>query len=357
MKFINKIHKIIYPYTPKRFKNKGYKYAFNLFRNRKKHFITFHTRPKQAANVGVWSDELKNLPKFAVVIQGPIMKEDDFTLETVKIYKKIFNKAIIIVSTWDTEDENNIKKIKDENIEVILNKEPEFSGPSHINYQIVSSSAGIRKAFELGAEYVLKTRTDQRIYAINISEFLYSLVKTFPLAKSYKQKERLITSSLNTFKYRMYSPSDMFSFGQVGDMLRYWGPELDLRKDLNINCSTIRDFAKLRICEAYLLTEFSKNIGRELNWTLKDSWQILVDHFCVIDQHSLDLYWNKYERQREYRYLKYGGVLNSQELSFREWLNLYHNLNNRLIIPEEILDTPFRSLVTKPEINKLNIIN
>ncbi|MFH1427398.1 MAG: WavE lipopolysaccharide synthesis family protein [Patescibacteria group bacterium] len=350
MKFINKIHKIIYPYTPKRFKNKGYKYAFNLFRNRKKHFITFHTRPKQAANVGVWSDELINLPKFAIVIQGPILKDDDFTLETVKIYKKIFNQAIIIVSTWDTEDLDYINKIRQENIEVILNKEPEFSGPSHINFQIISASAGVRKAAELGAEYVLKTRTDQRIYAINVLEFLHSLVKTFPLSKNYKQKERLITTSLNTFKYRMYSPSDMFSFGSIEDMLKYWGPELDLRKGLNTSYQTAREFAKLRICEAYLLTEYLKNIGREINWTLQDSWQVLADHFCVIDQHSLDLYWYKYERQKEYRYLKYGGVLNSQELNFREWLNLYNHLNNRHAIPEEILDTPFRSLISRPEI-------
>ena len=352
MKFINKIHKIIYPITPKKFKNLGLKYAFNLIRNRKKIFITFHSRPKYADSVGLWSDKLVHPPKFAIIIQGPIAKDYDFTLETIKIYKKIFNSAIIILSTWENEreDKKYIEKINKENIEILFNKEPEYAGASHINHQITSSLAGIKKAKEMGAEYALKSRADQRIYGINTMEFFYNLAKTFPVAEPYldKQKERIVSISLDSFKYRLYCVSDMAVFGNIQDMILYWSPDLDTRPDLTKECKTERDFAKLRVCDIYLSTEFLKKIGREPKWSLKDYWQVLADHFCIVDQQSINLIWNKYEKHKEYKYLKYNEVLNSQELTFREWFNIYSNLNNKANIPEHALDKPFRSKIEKP---------
>jgi len=81
-----------------------------------------------------------------------------------------------------------LDKFTDENINVVLSKKPDYPGVSNVNFQIVSSSTGIVKAKELGAEYCLKTRTDQRMYAPNIKEFLINLLKTFPVNKEYKQK-------------------------------------------------------------------------------------------------------------------------------------------------------------------------
>ena len=64
--------------------------------------------------------------KFAIIIQGPIENEDEFTLETVKIYKKIFPNTKIILSTWNTEKQSIIDKFKRENIEIILNEIPKI---------------------------------------------------------------------------------------------------------------------------------------------------------------------------------------------------------------------------------------
>lgn len=44
--------------------------------------------------------------ELAIVLQGIVAIQDDCTLETVRLYKKIFPSAIIILSTWDfTSDE------------------------------------------------------------------------------------------------------------------------------------------------------------------------------------------------------------------------------------------------------------
>ena len=361
MSAVNKLIALLRLIAPQKFRHAGLKFYFNAWRNRKKYFITSHLRPKYADKVNVWSDELKRAPKCAIIIQGSLLKENNFTLETIRLYKKIFFGANIIVSTWDTEEPTYIEKIKKENIDVILNTEPEISGPSHINYQLKSTSAGIRRAKELSVEYVLKTRTDQRIYGINVLDYFYNLLKTFPppagyseqdaryigRTARYKQKERIIGVSLNTFKYRLYDLSDMVVFGNLEDMELFWSAAPDIRPYKDNPDFTQGEFSRLRICEMYLTSEFLKNIGRELKWTLEDSWQAMADHFIVVDQASIDLYWHKYKKYKEFRYRKYGAILNNREMSFLEWLNLYKGLSNKKFIPEAALAKRFNDIVPR----------
>ena len=106
----------------------------------------------------------------------------------------------IIVSTWDDESAIQLQRLRDEGVDVLENRKPGFAGISHINYQIVSSLAGIRRAARFGVEYVLKTRTDQRLYAPNIAEYLCNLLDVFPVAKGYQQNKRIIGVSLNTYQ-------------------------------------------------------------------------------------------------------------------------------------------------------------
>jgi len=87
--------------------------------------------------------------------------------------------------------------------------------------------------------------------------------------------------------------------------------------------------------------------GRNPDWTLKDSWQAFADNFCVVDAGSLDLYWYKYERYKEYRHLSYGAITAERELGFLDWFNLYSNLANKQRIPEEVLEGSFTGHVNK----------
>jgi hypothetical protein len=322
------------------------KKLFSKIEQSKKVLYTFHKRPLFSRQVNTWSDPVNNLPRFAIVIQGPVAKDCDFTLETVRLYKKHFVGANIIVSTWDDEPVNYADKIKEQGAEVILNAKPKFPGTSHINFQIASSLAGVKKAQSLGAQYVLKTRTDQRMYAPNVLEYFYNLLEKFPPAPGFKQKRRILGVSLNTFKYRLYDLSDMNIFGHVDDMLVYWGPGFDDRKFSKIP-EKLGDWSKARLCEVYLSTKFLEAAGRNLTWTLKDSWQAFAENLCVVDAGSLDLYWYKYERNKEYRHLDYGAVTNEKELGFSDWFNLYSNLSNRLRVPEEALDEAFTAQVNK----------
>jgi len=309
-------------------------------------FITMHKRPQYADSVGIWSDRLINRPKLGLVIQGPLVKDLDFTLETVRIYKKTFAGSTIILSTWKDEETKYLDLFRKEGIEIVLNGYPANPGQSNINYQIVSSSAGTRRAKESGAEYLLKTRTDQRICGINVEEYLFNTIKAFPVSPGYDQKERIIGVSLDSFKYRPYDLSDMIIYGHIDDAMVFWGAELDKREVKDIGSVPLREWIAMRFAHIYLVTEYLFRIGREPKGTLEDSWQIFADHFCVVDHASLDLFWFKYDRHNEYKWSDYSSVRNSQLMSFHEWFNMYSNLRNKTIPDESILDEPFTSVIT-----------
>ena len=60
--------------------------------------------------------------ELAIVLQGIVAIQDDCTLETVRLYKKIFPSAIIILSTWDFTSDELLQKFREEGCEIVLCK-------------------------------------------------------------------------------------------------------------------------------------------------------------------------------------------------------------------------------------------
>jgi hypothetical protein len=299
-------------------------------------FITEHKRPKNSADFNIKSQLSSRDESVAIVLQGPILTTDDFTYQTLLLYAKNFKNAILIVSTWADEDEETIKKIQSTGAIVIQNGKPAIAGNAHINYQITSANSGILKARELGAAYVMKTRTDQRVYGLNVTDHFLNLMETYPLKNTSVQKQRLIVPNINTFLYRMYGITDMLMFGDIQDMILYWSAEHDNRiipdeKDVH----TVKEFANLRVSEIYLCTEFLKKTGKKIEWTIADSWQVFASNFCIVDYQSIDLYWPKYLPHTEYRNRYYTANNTHQLIAFTDWLSLYHN--NYLTPPDTYL--------------------
>ena len=307
--------------------------------------ITYHKRPQYSDDVSTTSYPWPNQKKLAIILQGPVIKENDFTIETIKIYIKHFPDDLIILSTWNDEDTVYLTKCPTKGVKIIFNKKPDYSGNQNINYQIASTYAGVIEAKENNFEYILKTRTDQRLYSPDSKEFLFNILDNFPIDNGYNQKSRIIGVSLNTFKFRPYGLSDMTLFGQIDDMIRYWGVKHDLRKPEDflisyMSCKSpkMRDFMRLKLCEIYLFTNFLESLGRDIKWTLADSWDAFACHTCIIDKESLDLYWPKYQKFREFRYLEYSGATMKDELSFHDWLSLFSRKGNIEPVFEEIIE-------------------
>ncbi len=311
------------------------KWFFAKVSTAKREFVTTHTRPMSAQKIHTWSDPLKSTSKTAIVLEGRLIAEQNFTIETVRVYKKHFPSTIIIVSTDIGSDPTIISELKAEGVKVIENEKPSIAGIGNINFQLVPTLSGLEAAKLAGAEFVYKTRCDQRMYGVNINEFLLNLIHAFPVAPGFKQKYRIIASSFLTLKYVPYLVTDMFQFGHIDDMIEYWSAAHDTRSAPAKPILTVQDVMDARIAESYLASEFLTRIGRSVSWSIEDSWQAYADHFCIVDRETLDLYWYKYDSYKEYRMKDYSGVSNSHLLTFAEWFNLYKGLSNKQSIPQE----------------------
>ena len=292
-------------------------------------FYNLKNFPIKAKNYQLQSDAY-TIPSLCIVIQGPIVKENDFTLETCKIYKKIFNNSeTIILSTWDTEDKKYLKNFEAIGVKVLLSKAPDFAGRANLNYQILSTMKGLKEGEKLGCEYAIKTRTDQRFYSTNLSRDLFNLLKIYPPSPNYNMHSRLVALSFNSFKYRYYG---MFLFGNTQDMLKYWNSPLDTKKYEEYKTIKQKDLWQQYCSETYIASHFLKNIGVTPEYTLKHTWKIYKDLFIFIDKEILDMYWPKYTNLDSRWRLFRPNML--EEMRHSDWLNLY--LNDDFFIKEDI---------------------
>ncbi|MCG8653851.1 MAG: WavE lipopolysaccharide synthesis family protein, partial [Pirellulales bacterium] len=196
------------------------------------------------------------------------------------------------------------------------------SGPAHLNHQILSTRRGIAEAEQFGVDYVLKTRSDTRLHSPHIADFLTGMVRAFPFSKGCGQQERIAVLDYATRLYMPYHPSDILMFGRAADLKQYWsaplcGPEVEM--DLP---NTIGRWINESIPEIILCRHYFEQLSIPLDGTLDQWWQLLADHFVVVDRASLGFFWPKYNYYDDH-------VSNDQEefgnqaiCSFRHWINL-----------------------------------
>ncbi len=294
----------------------------------KDNYLTYHLRPKIAANFHLEST-CKIDEKFAVIIQGPVQEKFNFLKNTLEIYSKIFKNSFFIVSTWENENVDLINTLKKDNTFILFNKEPSKS-QSNVNHQIISTNAALNLAKEKGAKYSIKTRSDIRLNKNNIETFLLSLLKTFPVKKNSLIRSRIIVPSLITFKFRIYSLSDIVMIGETEDLIQYFSLETysEGLKKFDLNEENLLKNETPVVAEIFLCSRFINQIDNQMNWELKSWWEALKNYFCIIDNSSLDLFWYKYDWEYEYRYLRTYSDKFSRAIDFQDWLSLYHGYTN-----------------------------
>ena len=296
--------------------------------NTKNNYLTYHLRPKKAENFNLEST-CKIDEKIAVIIQGPIQEKFDFLKNTLEIYKKIFKNSIIIISTWKSEDIERINTLKDENIYILFNDEPEKS-QSNIDHQIFSTNIALKFAINHNAKYSIKTRADVRLNKSNLETFFISLIKTFPVKTNSLIKSRIVVPSLITFKFRIFSLSDIVMFGETNDLLQYFDLELfrDGLKKFDLNEKKLLKNETPVVAEIFLCARFMNKLNNSINWNLESWWDSLKNYFCIIDNSSLDLFWHKYDWNYEYRYIRTYSDKFARAIDFQDWLSLYNNSEN-----------------------------
>ena len=76
-------------------------------------FLSYSFRPKLEKDTFKNIKFQNNSENTAIIIQGPVKNYENFVIETIKIYSKIFPEALLVLSTWEDEVNksflNNIK--------------------------------------------------------------------------------------------------------------------------------------------------------------------------------------------------------------------------------------------------------
>lgn len=275
---------------------------------------------------------LKEFEKsVALVIQGPVTYQQDFTYKSLQLYHQNFPDMKIILSVWDDEKvEEYYPDLGLYNVKVVYSKRPLIRGYQNTNLQLTTVCAGIAKAKELGCEYAFKTRTDMRFYSPDMLTLMYWYMHEFPVRNNTLQKKRLVIFPPR-YDYFFFI-RDFFMFGQVDDMMNYW----DI--DRNFTDEYVGESA-----ETMLGIRYAKYIGCNIDNDLmhvEEYRKIMADIFAVVDDKLLDYVWYKYFYNKLWEHEYHYNVMN-----FSDWFADQNEKQNcasivNTLVLEEKTDKP-----------------
>ena len=300
-----------------------------------------------------------SLADTAIILQGPIQYEDDFTLETIYRYRKIYPDTLIIVSTWEGEVTTLFRFLASSiNVLIIENKKPSDAGSSNINYQLTSTRSGLSAAQEFkDIKYAIKTRSDQCFFLPDFLLYMKNMLKTYKCERPEQEERLLFLGGWNSMCFFPFRISDFMVFGALGDLIRYyscsghsqyldknyvspdainehiskWAPlilfeNMDVltgysdeeRKQFNENNKNSYD------PEGYLLSAFYEKYILKREFTDEDDrldhyWHFLKDYAIIINADELLLFWHKYEFQK----YNWNALVSDGGLTHSFWLSLY----------------------------------
>lgn len=291
----------------------------------KNNFVSYTLRPKNTENI-ISESDVYNDEDSGIIIQGSLRGVEKFVEQTIDLYLKLFQKTEIVLSIWENEIMNfPIQKYKNK-IKIIINKTPK-SEAYNVNLQMISTHNALQYLKEKKIKYCLKTRTDCRVYNKNSLNHLKNLLTIFPIHDKYKHlKSRIISSSIDTRKYRVYGLSDIFIFGETINLNKYFKFESytdSLKENFGEFPCVIKDTAVIN--EIFLCARYLKNSNINLDWELKEWWKLCGEIFCVVDASDFDLFWFKYDWKFEQRFVQNYTTDSKQALNFSDWVNLYNN--------------------------------
>lgn len=306
-------------------------------------YLSLRRLPKKSTDlIGRKYASRLDLSQYAIIIRGLIFEEDDFTIETVKLYKKIFPGAVIIVCSWNRpEYDEAYGKIEEAGGRVVRLDEPENIGVTNINGQLKQIKEGLKAATEMKCSYALVTRSDHRIYYSYTIEYMKALMECFPAKKNnrFGQQERIITTACfqdRVFELPPFFMRDLFHFGRIEDLANFFDvPNTDLTKDDYI--TELKRSGKDRLScqeesdlnyapESLYVKTYIRNHFGDVESDYEVWWGIIKEIFLMISPKDIDLYVTKYDT----KYIisapqtrANGQVYETRNYDFRKFMNIY----------------------------------
>lgn len=311
-------------------------------------YVSFISRPKTTEKIACLPLESTMKKKIAIVLQGPIFEKDNFTLETIKLYKRIMPEAIIVLSTWESTGEHIIQAFRKLDIEIVLSSHPQFTGIGNINYQVYSTRQGIKRAKESGADYVMKTRTDQRFSQTNLLEYMDALIRTFPIhdaqyAQYQNQRIIALQGSVGGNMFIPYFVPDFFFFGNIDDIWNFFNiPLQNINQSREERSCIIEELRKNSVWEYYYNTapeiqitlDYLKRIGiSDLGITCEKWWDIVKNLFIFVSYDDVRFFWPKYDNHFDENFIN----MNYSDNDITQRKTYVWNFHNWLLVETEAI--------------------
>jgi len=200
-----------------------------------------------------------------ILLQGKI---SDWTLDIIKEYQKNFPETEILLSTWNSENVDEIP------CDIIQLEPPAVTKPFAItiNHQIVGSLAGLKK---MSADIIMKCRTDQFIHNN----------KVFRIFEDNCPPHKIMIPNYATIKNIDYFASDFCQIATKDILMEYW------------NSIEFYDGSfPLTHAEIYLTINYVLNAKKDLR-----DWPICLKEYFYVKGFSEDfqIEWEKLEKIKE----------------------------------------------------------
>lgn len=280
----------------------------------------------------------------AILLRGAF--EPFFTRVIIKQLKNLYPNKYIVLSTWETTPAN---LLVDLNIDkIILNQYPDTPGQGHRNYQIRCVVEGLKHLKDRGFSEVFIQRTDQIFFRENLLERCKYELARYPSVNSFLNK-RILMSDTFFRKHIFYHPSDMFMYGEIDDLFKFWDVPFDDRnKDevykgmlsiLNDRFLTeddlLRDAKEEPYPEIYYCKRMLEKLGVELKYTQQQWDEITRDFFIIRDTGWWQLYWFKPDRFPDGFNIRRIADYPLDCVGYEEWLELNNSCNKQEVYTEQ----------------------
>ena len=296
-------------------------------------FLAYQLRRygRTTVSVGNRENNTKNPPKLnekiGIVFQGPIKTKEDleYIRHSIENLKNVVDAESIIVSTW--REPKQIARELEDICHVVQNVDS--SKLMNSERQMISALAGIDRLAHKNVDFVAKLRVDQRFDWHKTFTTALSLLRTFG-------ENRIIFASNNSFKYRPFGLSDMFTFGKISNSRIFWDA-LDCPKGDSRELTFKYDFAPWYQANSTLWTESFLNINYALKKNFEFSSDIYLDYInyirkytCIIDSDNHGHNWRKlkshFQGSTEKMLFNRHHPITIQEWSFLDWFRIYENV-------------------------------
>jgi|GEM_PF-4060336 len=259
--------------------------------------------------------------RAAVVMQGPVRIEDDFTLTTLAMYRQTTPGVELILSTWADAPRETLERIRRLGVHVVVSSPAENPGPFNLNQQLTSTRAGLQAARRLGCRWAVKTRADTRCEALQFTDMLFEQLATMPPVWA-GQRSRLAILDLVTRKFIPFHPSDILMAGDLDELIRYWSLP---PQEPTTNQNPIRQIDQLLdqvLPETALCLHYLTQLGYPHDGSLTAWWRALAELFLVVDRSSLSFFWPKYRYALEQSQTSDDSMRNLALVTAADWWHL-----------------------------------